>query len=143
MKPYKLLPASRDGVRGFTLIELMVAVAVFAILAAVAYPSYQQYVRKAARSEAKAVLMETAQYMERYYTTNNTYVGATVATVSNKSPKGATGSAIRYNISFTADPTAGAFTLQAVPANGQVSDSCGTLTLAHTGATTPTTVGCW
>jgi len=128
-------------VRGFTLVEIMIVVAIIGVLASIAYPSYMNYVRQAARSDAKAVLMETVQFMERYYTTNNTYVGAEA--LSAVSPKGASGSKVRYNISFSAGPAATSFTLQAVPAGSQTSDSCGTLTLSNTGAQTPTTSGCW
>lgn len=132
--------------RGFTLVELMITTAIIGILAAIAYPSYTQYVLRANRADAQAVLMETAQFMERYYTTNNTFVGATVASVSAVSPKGATGTNIKYNISFVTDSlTANTFTLQAVPptGGGQSNDTCGTMTLSQTGAQTPTTAGCW
>ena len=134
------------GRAGFTLLELMIVVAVVAILAAIALPSYQNSLRKGNRAEAKAILMETAQYMERYFTTNNAYyVSASPPTViSSVSPKGATGGDVKYNISFNPNPpTATAFTVQAVPANSQVGDSCGTLTLANTGAQTPDASGCW
>jgi len=132
---------ARKQASGFTLIELMVVVAIIGILAAIAYPSYQQYVLRANRAEAQAVLTETAQFMERYFTTNGTYVDG--ALLSDASPKGSSGSAIKYNISFSVVPTATAFTLQAAPAGGQANDSCGTLTLSNTGAQTPTTDGCW
>jgi len=126
---------------GFTLIELMIVVAVIGILATIAYPSYMEYVRKAARGEAKAILLETAQYLERFNTTNGTYAGAAV--VSSVSPKLAAGGAVRYNISFSGAATATAYTLQAVPANAQAADSCGTLTLNQAGVRTAATGNCW
>lgn len=132
---------ARNRTSGITLIELMVVVAIIGILASIAYPSYQQYVLRAKRAEAKAILTETAQLMERRFTTNGTYVGG--ALLSAVSPKGASGGAIKYNISFSAGPTATAFTLQAAPAGGQTNDDCGTLTLSNTGAQTAAKGGCW
>jgi type IV pilus assembly protein PilE len=58
---------------GFTLIELMIAVAVIGILASIAYPSYQRYVTESRRTEAKAILMEVSGQLERCYTVNNDY----------------------------------------------------------------------
>lgn len=135
--------ASRAQLRvsGFTLVELMITIAIIGILAAIAYPSYTQYVLRANRSEAQAILTESAQFMERYFTTNGTYVGG--ALLSGVSPKGASGDAIKYTISFSLGPTATDFTLQAVPNGGQTGDSCGTLSLSNTGAQTPSTGGCW
>lgn len=126
---------------GFTLIELMIAVAVIGILAAIAYPSYQQYVLRANRVDAQALLTETAQFMERYFTTNGTYVGGTL--LSSVSPKGASGSAAKYDVDFSVAPSATAFTVRAVPRGSQAGDNCGTLTLSNTGAQTPATAGCW
>lgn len=69
-----ILQADRQGnERGFTLIELMIAVAVIGILAAIAYPSYQDSIRKSRRADAKATLLQAAQWMERFYTENNRY----------------------------------------------------------------------
>ena len=62
--------------RGFTLIELMITVAIVAILAAIAIPSYQDSIWKGKRAEAKAAILKALQAEERYYTQNNTYVDA-------------------------------------------------------------------
>jgi len=65
--------------KGFTLIELMIAVAVVGILAAIAYPSYQDSVRKSRRADAKSALLDAAQREERVFTENNQYT-ATLGT---------------------------------------------------------------
>jgi type IV pilus assembly protein PilE len=136
-----LLRSARARATGFTLIEIMVVLAIVGVLAAIAVPAYSKHVLRSNRSNAQAILMESAQFMERYYTVNNSYVGATA--VSAVVPKGATGSAVKYNVSFSVDPTATVYTLQAVPNGGQTRDTCGTMTISHTGAQTPATAGCW
>ena len=140
MKTMKPTPHMGKHARGFTVVELMIVVAIIGILSAIALPAYQQYILRANRADAQAILMETAQYMERYFTTNNSYVDAPL--LSNVSPKGS-GGAAKYNISFDGDPTATTYTLQAVPAGGQADDACGTLTVSNTGATDADEAGCW
>ncbi|SER48418.1 type IV pilus assembly protein PilE [Nitrosomonas sp. Nm51] len=118
---------------GFTLVELLVAVAIVGILTAVALPSYQNYVRDANRAAAKAILYENAQFMEQFYTENNRYdqdlAGNMVVIPLTQSPR--TG-AIQYQIRLPAVANA-TFTLQAVPVGSMAGDVCGTLTLTNTG----------
>lgn len=116
--------------RGFTLVELLIVVAIVGILAAVAFPSYQAHVQKARRAEAQAVLVEAAQFMERWYTTNNRYdnIGALPAALS-QSPRGGAGT-VRYNIRPTV-LAQNSFTLTAIPV--AVDTECGNFTLTQTG----------
>ena len=134
-------PTFHARVRGFTLIELMITVAVVAILAAVALPSYQDHVRKSRRAQAKADLVEVAQLLERYHTVQNTYVGFTMP--FEQSPRDGTS---RYTVTLSGE-SASAFTLTAAPAGeAQSKDKCGTMTLDQAGRKTPdnaTVVGCW
>jgi len=122
---------------GFTLIELMVTVAIIAILAAIAYPSYTNHVRKTRRAAATACVLEGAQYMERFYTTNMTYAGATLPSTACRSDL-----QNFYTVSIAAQ-AATTYSIQAVPQGPQASDSCGTLSVTQTGAKSPSTTGCW
>jgi type IV pilus assembly protein PilE len=141
--------------QGFTLIELVIVVAIIGILAAIAYPSYQDSVRKSRRADAKEVLLEGAQWMERFYTENYRYdqnktgisVGDLFPDSLKASPK--EGTTKYYQMTFSAS-TANAFTLQATPTTqgGQDKDPCGALTLTNTGAkgvlgTGATVANCW
>lgn len=129
--------------KGFTLIEMMVVVAVIGVLAAFAWPAYQEQIRKSRRTAVKSQLQEIQQNMERWYTLRNTYVGFTLGAL-NVSPSGSSGTRVFYDISFAAAPTASAYTLVAVPANAHTGDRCGTFTIAQNGQKTPTTPDdCW
>lgn len=120
---------------GFTLIEAMIVVAIIGIIAAIAYPSYQEYVRKTRRADAQTALMELSQFMERHYTANGRYLKADNSAPDlpfAEAPKD--GAAKVYDLSFTATPTANAYTLRAVPKGSMAGDTCGTLTLSNSGA---------
>jgi type IV pilus assembly protein PilE len=117
-------------VAGFTLIELMVVVAIVAILAAVAFPSYREQVRKSRRAQAKADLIELTQNLERFRTVNNTYAG--IALPFNQSPRAGTS---HYALTVSGN-TANAFLLTATPAGAQADDRCGTLTVNQAGVKT-------
>jgi type IV pilus assembly protein PilE len=129
--------------KGFTLIELMIVVAVIGLLAAIAFPSYQDSLRKGRRADAKAALLDLTQFTERYYTQNNTYSNITLP--YNQTPTN--GSTKYYDLSF-ASATQTTFTLQAAPISGtsQANDSCGTLSITEAGvkaATGGTVSQCW
>ena len=121
--------------QAFTLIELMITVVIIAILAAIAIPTYAQYVQQARRSDAGATLLLAAQWMERYRSENNgSYAGADTALPAQFSQSPGSGTAM-YNITLT-NLAAGTYTLSAAPTGTMSADVCTTLTLDNTGLRT-------
>jgi type IV pilus assembly protein PilE len=134
---------------GFTLVELMITVAIIGILTSVGYPSYQNHIKKAKRVEAQGALVSFATAMEQWRVENNSYKVGTDGTVisdifSNQVPTD--GGTKTYTLSLVSDATS--YTLTATPDGTQVSDECGTLTLNNAGEKGATKSGaavanCW
>jgi type IV pilus assembly protein PilE len=119
--------------RGFTLIELMVACAIVAILAAVAYPSYLSHVRKSARASAKAQMMDIANREQQFLLANRAYVDYSQLQTSGYSLP--TDVSARYTPTVAVASTPPAFTVTFTPFGGQAAD--GALTLSSDGTRLP------
>jgi type IV pilus assembly protein PilE len=132
--------AARRSAMGFTLVEVIIVVLIISVLAAIAYPAYQDSVVRTRRNAVKACMSEGAQFMERFYTTNLRY-DQTIAGVAVALPPCAAGTDVtnHYNVTLAAVGRT-TYRLQAAPIGIQaVKDTkCGTLGTDNTGAKTKT-----
>lgn len=156
----------RRFVTGFTLIEIMVTVAIVGILAAIAFPAYTSYVARARRADARTQLVHAAQFMQKFYASNDRFdedrAGNSVLDAANgmpanlkKSPTDGTAlyqlnSAIAAAGNYTATVTVNAYTLTMAPISGRgaANDPCGMFTITSAGvrnvaSATRTREECW
>lgn len=116
--------------KGFTLIEVMIVVAIIGVLSAIAFPSYTQYVQRSHRANARAALLQAAQWMERAATAQGAYPAAAAIPAGVLQVEGG-----RYTITLPV-LTAGTFTLRATPNAAQATDACATFQMTHAGVRT-------
>ncbi|WP_343036097.1 type IV pilin protein [Aromatoleum toluvorans] len=138
-------PTPQPSSKGFTLIEVMIVVAIIGILSAVAYPSYQSYLVRANRSVATAHLLDIATRQQQYRLDARTF-GA-LADIGMGTPPSEVSK--HYAVSVVGTPSATEFTVQAAPTGSQLSQDtkCGTLRINQAGAKSITGSGsvaeCW
>lgn len=138
------------NLKGFTMIELMVVIAVLGILLAIAVPNYMDYVTRARRAEAQSDMLQIRLGMEKWRANKASYrsdaTASSVGVATTNTPANAgfagTNTYYTYSINPAGDNT---YTINAVPQGTQLArdTTCGTLTLNQSGAKTPATNNCW
>jgi len=126
--------------RGFTLVELVVVMAIAAILAAIAIPNYSEYVLRSNRSSAQAFISDVATRQAQFFLDRRTYA-TTVAALNLPVPNEI---ATRYNVAIAvnAGPPL-TYTIRATPTGPQAKDRCGALTIDQAGTKTAAASRCW
>lgn len=135
--PRLVRPSCHSHEHGFTLVELMIVVAIIGVVTAVAIPNYTRYVDRGFRSDLQTVLNEHAMFMQQFYNANNRYdltlAGQDVALPAGRMviPAGAVGNQVRYTVDVTT--TATTFTLTGTRGPAMSHDTCGDFTLNQAG----------
>lgn len=138
------MPAGRvnRAVRGFSILELMIVVAVAAVIAAIAIPSYQEQARKSRRAAATAALIDASSRQEQFFLDNKTYTTTIIAGGLNMAAVIESGT---YALSVDA-PTGAClvdrcYRVRATPQGVQAGDKCGALSIDSDRVKTPN--NCW
>lgn len=139
-----------NNAQGFTLIELMIVVAIIGMLSTVAYPSYLEYTRRAARAEARAAVLNMAQLQERNFSDRGAYAtvdgSSSAPWVASSYFSGTNYANRKYGITVATANTNSTYTITATPENGYSDSKCGNLTLTSAGekgSSSGSAVDCW
>lgn len=119
--------------QGFTLIELVVVMAIIAILGAIAYPTYQNQMFRSRRADGREMLQRIAAAQERFYTNRNQYA-TDLTTAAGLGLGNANSEAGHYNLAIVVAAGGQSYTLTATPQGMQASDKCANLTVNNVGA---------
>lgn len=128
--------SGRAKAHGFSLIEIMVVVAIIGIIASIALPTYNEHLRTSRRAAGAACVAQAAQQMERFYTTALSYTGA-------PAPACDPDTAEFYGVAVAVAANGRGYTVTASPQGKQSGDRCGDLTVNQAGTKTPNDRSCW
>ncbi len=134
------MPGHPRRIAGFTLIEMMIVVAAIAILAAVALPSYREYIKKSRRAEAQSYLMTIAARQQQFLVDTRGFSALSPDNIASQPANVAASYTVTIATAAGPPPT---FTLTATPTTDQSTEKCGTLTINQAGAKTAAIPGCW